>query len=507
MASKFVNLIDRFNNKLNNLTTSQPVTESIRIDLQNITSKIEELLESISTPINITRNSISILSVFKNSSIRSYSQINGINQTLDYSTDTNHENLTASITIDEISIANLSKTDIYTFYYLPSSIFQYAQEDQQKIIVSPVVGIHLPNRFPRSINMSFTHDDHRFGTYSCEFWQFNQWNDTGCYHSKDPKSNRHLCICNHTTSFALIFIPDSPIPQAYIPSITIAILSLVCFCISIILSIDRQATSFRHLSIANIFTLIQSIILFILLTVILILGYQSSNIKQTTNGKCSRSQQNLAIATYFFLISTFASKTLLGVGYFLTIFFHHVFVQFTSLSTKWFYTSFLLVILVAVIPTTIIRIIINQWPDFFLQYQDTCWFNTSVIFRVISIPILIFIGLNLLIIFAITIRLFQFILGRRMAQTSEKRMIISIMIWLSLCITLGVGWIFGPFLSFITTEKNRSSSSMIIQWIFGLFIGLEGLWVLIINVIFYSNQKINMKNRRMTFDKLNKYDF
>ncbi len=71
MASKFVNLIDRFNNKLNNLTTSQQVTESIRIDLQNITSKIEELLESINTPINITRNSISILSVFKNITIRS----------------------------------------------------------------------------------------------------------------------------------------------------------------------------------------------------------------------------------------------------------------------------------------------------------------------------------------------------------------------------------------------------------------------------------------------------
>ncbi len=100
--------------------------------------------------------------------------------------------------------------------------------------------------------MSFILDkEYSSGRYSCEFWQLNQWNDTGCKHSQF--SNQHYCFCNHTTSFALIFIPHRTTAELYIPSIIISILSIVCFCISIILSIHRQSVSLRHLSIANIF--------------------------------------------------------------------------------------------------------------------------------------------------------------------------------------------------------------------------------------------------------------
>jgi hypothetical protein len=347
--------------------------------------------------------------------------------------------------------------------------------------------------------MSFTDIERRFGTYSCVFWQINRWNDTGCSHSMDSKSNRHYCSCNHTTSFALIFIPHKTIHQTYIPSITIALISIICFCLSIILSIYRQTTSFRHLSIINIFTLLNSIILFILLTVILIRGYQS-NIK--INDNCSKSQQNLVITTYFFLIITFASKTFLGICYFLTIFFHFTFIQITIITHKWFYLCFLFIIIIALIPTIIIIINLKPWINLFLQYQGICWFNSTFIFRFVSIPIIIFISLNLIIIFAITIRLIQFSIRRIAVKTNEKRMTISLMIWLALCVSLGIGWLFGPFLDILIREKDETSS-MITLWFFTIFIGLEGLWILIVNVIFYFNQEGNKKNHQMSLNKYN----
>jgi hypothetical protein len=231
--------------------------------------------------------------------------------------------------------------------------------------------------------------------------------------------------------------------------------------------------------------------------VILIRGYQS-DVK--INDHCSRSEENLVIATYFFLISTFASKTLLGICYFLTIFFHFIFIQFTSLSNKWFYTGFCLVILVALIPTIILHTLRYQWKNLFLQYQGICWVNSSVIFQFISIPIIIFIGLNLLIISGITIRLLKFSFERKTVKTNEKRLIISLMIWLALCTSLGIAWIFGPFLDVLITDKDQSSS-VVKLWFFGIFIGLEGLWVLIVNVVFYYNQKVNQKNRKMLLNK------
>ncbi|CAF4665619.1 unnamed protein product, partial [Rotaria sp. Silwood2] len=64
-----------------------------------------------------------------------------------------------------------------------------------------------------------------------------------------------------------------------------------------------------------------------------------------------------------------------------------------------------------------------------------------------------------------------------MSQTNEKRTIVSIMIWITLCILLGVAWIFGPFLDLMIKDKTLTPSK-IIQWIFAVYNGLEGLWVL-----------------------------
>lgn len=483
----------------------QKPSDLVQNIFQNITKYIEEYLESINTTQNISLNSVGILSISKNSSIYSFSQIKGTNSSLSYSTTTNHLNLLASITIDPISIENLAETDIYTFYYLPSSLFRYAQKDQSITIVSPIVGIHIPKRFPRFVKMTFLDrlmiHTKQAGKYSCAFWQFNHWNESGCIHSVDYKLNLHFCSCNHTTSFGLIFIPHKIVFSTSIPAISIAVLSIICFFISIILSINRQAQSFRHLSIANIFTLSSSIVLFILLTFILIRSLYISKENITNQDHCSILPQNLVITTYFFLILTFASKTLLGIGYFLTIFFHFIFIEFTTISNRWFCVSFLFVIFIALIPTMAMNIVRYQWTNLFLQYGNICWLNTPFIVRFISIPIGIFLGLNILIICGITMRLIQFAIGRKKLKKINKRMIVSIMIWTTLCVSLGVAWLFGPFLDILIEDKNQTSSK-ILQWLFGLFSGLEGVFVLTVNIIFYHTQKKNMKSRQECLNKL-----
>ncbi|CAF3460595.1 unnamed protein product [Rotaria socialis] len=485
----FAKLIDYSNTHLSEISV-QTVTETIQNNFQNIVRFIENFLQSIDTLQNISFNSVGILSVSKNRPVNSYSRI-----------------VETSISVDLESIQNLSETHIYIFYDLPSSFFLYAQKDQNIIIVSPIVGIHLPSNVPRSINISFigtlSIPTKRSGKYSCVFWQHHQWNDSGCTHSADYNSNRHSCFCNHATSFALIFIPHQTTSHTSIPAIVIAIVSIVCFSISIILSINRQAESFRHISIANIFTLSNSIVLFTLLTTIIIHSYQSSSTKPIVEDRCSTLSENLAIATYFFLILTFASKTLLGIDYFLTIFFHFISVEFKTISNGWFYGSFLLAIAFALIPTVIIVVAKHQWTNLFNQYDGVCWFHKPFIFRFVSIPILIFIGLNVLIIVGITIRILQFLMKRETLKKTQKRMTISIMIWITLCMSLGITWIFGPFLDFMINEKSQSSST-ILQSIFGFFNGLEGVWVLAINIFFYLNQNLNRKNRQLFLNKIKK---
>lgn len=494
MIFSFAHTIDQLNSKLTEIS-SETVTSQIQNNFQIAILHIENYIESINTAVNITMNSVAILSVRPNSSIDSFSQIKNDNSSLTYGAYANNLDSIASITIDPTSIKNLLNIDVYTFYYLPSSLFYYAQEDQSIIIVSPIVGVHIPNNAPRLINMSFIDMKRSSGKYSCVFWHFNQWNDTGCSYFMDSQLNRHFCSCNHTTSFALIFIPHKTTSFSTVPSIFVAVLSIICFLLSIILSISRRTKSFRHLSIINIFSLFNSIMLFAFLATVLIRGYKSSTPKSKIQTNCSIVSQNLVITTYFYLILTFASKTLLGIYYFLTIFVDFIFVEFTILSKKSLFGSLLLVILIAIIPTIVVKVMIHKQTNLFIQYEGICWFDSSFVFQFISIPILIFLGFNLLIIFGVTIRLIQFFIGRTALQRKDKRMIVSIMIWITLCISLGIAWIFGPFLNFIIQHKLQTSS-IIIELVFSFFIGLEGLWVLIVNIVFYFTQERITKNQK-----------
>jgi hypothetical protein len=489
-GEKFAGIINQANVN-QTTTTNQPITTQTQENFQQVIRKVESLIESVNSSLNITDAAVAVISRTKTNPIYHLSQTIS-NSSQIYSSESNkNNNSIASITIDQISVDNLSENEIYSFFFLPSSMFYYAQEDHSINILSPIVGAHLPNEKPLNVTMSFEEAkiDHSLGTYSCVFWQVNRWNDTGCIHSQDSSTRRHYCVCDHLTSFALIFTPNGTLSQTSIPSAVAAILSIIGLVLSICLSVYQQTTSRatqtpRYLSLTNIFSLSSTLILFILLTVTMFRKHQSS----TGTNQCQSSTLNLASATYFFVIVTFISKTLLGVYYFLTIFVRFALVQWTSMPVKWFVCTLGLIIILALIPTIVAR----QLPNVLVQYENICWFSSTYLIKFLTIPISIFIGINVIIIIIIAYRLIRFA-SYKTASTQSKngRFTTGICIWISSCILLGVAWVIGPLLGVFIDENGRTSSTVgvAIQWIFAILIGLEGVWVLIVNIIFYLNQR------------------
>jgi hypothetical protein len=62
---------------------------------------------------------------------------------------------------------------------------------------------------------------------------------------------------------------------------------------------------------------------------------------------------------------------------------------------------------------------------------------------------------------------------------------------------LGVAWIIEPLLGIFVDGKGQTSSKVGqgMQWIFVLLIGLEGVWVLIVNVLLYFSRKDKRKHQ------------
>jgi hypothetical protein len=56
-----------------------------------------------------------------------------------------------------------------------------------------------------------------------------------------------------------------------------------------------------------------------------------------------------------------------------------------------------------------------------------------------------------------------------------------IIVLLSSCLTHGIGWLFGPFLTFANPTPGE-----VLGWLFVIFNGLEGVWAIILYMIIRS---------------------
>ncbi len=498
----FIRVINNINTR-QNITDSSDISEETRKIYRRIIRHIENLIESVNSPLNSSDAAVAIVSTTKINPVYHFNQFNRSNSSIIYSNEPDHNHSVASISIDQKHISQLADNNFYSFFFLPSLLFHYAQVDSQIEIVSPIVGAHLPIEQLLNVRKSF-HDNnshHSSGNYSCVFWQDDRWNDTGCNYSYNVTTNRHYCHCNHLTSFALIFTPDGTLSETFLPTIITSCLSMIGLSISIILSVYQQTkpqpmSRSRRFSITNIFSLLSTLMLFILFTTLLILNYQSSTTQLTTSIPCQSSKLNLVLATYFFVILTFVTKTLVGIYYYFTTFVPLKFNLFSNQIDKWYLTSLLMIIIIALIPTIVASALSHQWNNVIVSNNNVCWFHGIYLISFVTIPVSIFIGINVIIVILISIRLFQFLCNANVEQAKEKRLIIATCMWIASCVLLGILWIVGPLLSLFVNENGQSTStsSHVIQWIFALLAGLEGVWVLIVNILFYVRQRPKIRS-------------
>jgi hypothetical protein len=93
-----------------------------------------------------------------------------------------------------------------------------------------------------------------------------------------------------------------------------------------------------------------------------------------------------------------------------------------------------------------------------------------------------------MIFILVGIRIINHVRNATSPHQSYERMKRCVIILLSSCITQGIGWLFGPFISFI-----NPSAGNILGWVFIIFNGLEGLWAIILYIIIRLQQMDEQK--------------
>jgi hypothetical protein len=151
--------------------------------------------------------------------------------------------------------------------------------------------------------------------------------------------------------------------------------------------------------------------------------------------------------------------------------------------------------MIALIPTIVASALSHEWNNIIVSNNNVCWFHGIYLISFVTIPVSIFIGINIIIVILISIRLFQFLSNANVNQAKEKRLIIATCMWIASCVLLGILWIIGPLLSLFVNDNGQSTStaSQVMQWIFALLAGLEGVWVLIVNILFYVRQRAKIQ--------------
>ncbi|CAF4168500.1 unnamed protein product, partial [Adineta steineri] len=331
--------------------------------------------------------------------------------------------------------------------------------------------------------------------YICSFYDVNtfKWNDSGCSKAQYNKNlNRYECSCNHLTSFALIWLPKQSL-TSYLNSQDIASLvfqsiSIVCFLLIIIHAMFRTIqfplNTFQIYTLLPLISAATTTILFIFYIALSMTVYTQTSSSHQTN--CFTSSAVLMFFTYFFLIFMFCVKT--SVGYFNYLRFVHLFPQpshrklFIMLFISFFISLIWMAFAVGFYSDSSLDII-KLYP------YKLCWFTSDVIYYFLSIPACLFLLINIILFIIVGSHIINHVRNATSVHQSYERMKRCVIVLLSSCITQGIGWLFGVFISFVNGE-----SGYILGWFFVIFNGLEGLWSIILYMIIRSQQMDERKH-------------
>ncbi|CAM4887981.1 unnamed protein product [Rotaria socialis] len=402
-------------------------------------------------------------------------------------------NFTVGAVISRESLRNVSSLEMFIIDK-PSMYENVDNKTNKSLASSVVIGSVQPlgsASVPMNISLYFKispeYQPNVSATYLCSFYDISnsRWNETGCTNPLfNPAFSRYECSCNHLTSFALIWLPQSQIGSygrtmraADIASLVFQSVSIVCFLIVIIHSVAIRAMNpLLKFQTNNLLPLISSASTTILFIFYIALGMtvytQTPSEKET---KCFLSSSVLMFFVYFFLIFMFCTKT--SIGYFNYLRFVYLFPepklrQLYSLLIISFLVSITWVSFAAGFNANASFSITQLYP-----YQ-LCWFTHDVIYYFMTIPVCLFLLLNIFTIIFVSKHIIAHARNATTRHQSYERMKQCVLILLSSCVTQGIGWLFGPFISFVSPTGGD-----VLEWFFIIFNGLEGVWSIILYII------------------------
>jgi hypothetical protein len=118
-----------------------------------------------------------------------------------------------------------------------------------------------------------------------------------------------------------------------------------------------------------------------------------------------------------------------------------------------------------------------------LQGNKLCWFTRDVIYYFVTIPVGIFLLLNFLTIIFFAKHIINHVRRATSPHQSYERVKGCVLVLLSSCVTQGIGWLFGPFITFI-----NPTAANVLGWFFVIFNGLEGVWTILLYIIIRSQR-------------------
>jgi hypothetical protein len=110
-----------------------------------------------------------------------------------------------------------------------------------------------------------------------------------------------------------------------------------------------------------------------------------------------------------------------------------------------------------------------------------CWFTRNMIYVFLTIPVSLFILTNIIVSILVGVYIINHVRNATSPHQSYDRMKRCVIVLLSSCLTHGIGWLFGPFLTFANPTPGE-----VLGWLFIVLNGLEGLWAIILYLIIRS---------------------
>jgi hypothetical protein len=320
--------------------------------------------------------------------------------------------------------------------------------------------------------------------YLCSSYDTNnsRWSENGCsspiYNSQ---FDRYECNCSHLSTFALLWLPKILQPNYLTPqdiaSLIFLSLSILCFIAVIVHSLAirllNPLASLRPRDLLPLLSSASTTLLFIFYIALGMTVYTRTTSESGT--KCFLSSSVLMFFVYFFLIFMFCAKT--SVGYFNYLRFVYL---FPEPSNRKLVVSLIISFFLAITWTSFAAGL-NSNPSYNitqLHGNKICWFTRDVLYYFLTIPVCIFLLLNLLTIIFVAKHIINHVRRATSPHQSYERMKRCVLVLLSSCVTQGIGWLFGPFISFIDPTAGD-----IVGWFFVIFNGLEGVWSILLYMI------------------------